>query len=162
MSANVAQHNGARPSAGTMLIINTLEWIITPPIKCGMKSLIHCQTSTVLPWKFGNGYMISSHTLRGLWSLIDNGIKIDPCECHLNCRHDLTKYCDMITSHFRHGTSGRLRKTKITWSWLPKRCRIFAGILNNLRYRSKYLTSLRQTWCIFRLVFGSQPTVTAT
>ena len=29
--------------------------------------LINCQTSTVQPLKFGNGYVISSHTLLGMW-----------------------------------------------------------------------------------------------
>ena len=37
-------------------------WVITCPIKCGMKLLIHSQTSMVQPLKFGNGYVISSHT----------------------------------------------------------------------------------------------------
>ena len=35
-----------------------------------MKLLIHSQTSTVAPMKFGNGYVISSRTLLGMWLLI--------------------------------------------------------------------------------------------
>ena len=35
----------------------------TARIKCGMKFLIHSQTSTVPPLKFWNGEVISSHTL---------------------------------------------------------------------------------------------------
>ena len=33
-------------------------------------SFIHSQTSTVAPLKFGNGYVISSRTLMGMWLLI--------------------------------------------------------------------------------------------
>ena len=35
-----------------------------------MKLLIHSQTSTVAPLKFGNGKVIASHTLLGMWLLI--------------------------------------------------------------------------------------------
>ena len=44
-----------------------------------MKSHIHSQTSTVQPLKFGNGYIISSHTLFGLRLLIHAGNKVNPC-----------------------------------------------------------------------------------
>ena len=37
--------------------------IITYPVRCGMKLLIHSQNSMKEPLKFGNGYVISSHTL---------------------------------------------------------------------------------------------------
>ena len=37
------------------------------------------QTSTVEPLKCGKGYVISSHTLIGMWSLIHVGIKVNPC-----------------------------------------------------------------------------------
>ena len=37
--------------------------VITCPIKCGVKLLIHSQTSTAAPLKFGNGYVISFHIL---------------------------------------------------------------------------------------------------
>ena len=40
---------------------------------CGMKLLIHSQTSTVQPLKFGNGWAISSHILLGMWLLIHAG-----------------------------------------------------------------------------------------
>ena len=36
----------------------------------GMKLLIHSQTSMVQPLRFGNGYVISSHMLLGMWLLI--------------------------------------------------------------------------------------------
>ena len=45
---------------------------------CGMKILIHSQTSTVQLLKFWNGYLISSHNLLDMWLLIDTGIKINP------------------------------------------------------------------------------------
>ena len=45
-----------------------LTWInqLLPSIKCGMKLFIHSQTSTIVPLKFGNGYVILSHTLFGM------------------------------------------------------------------------------------------------
>ena len=48
-----------------------------------MKLLPHSQTSmdatsTVQPLKFGNAYVISSHTLRGMLLLIHAGIDINP------------------------------------------------------------------------------------
>ena len=46
----------------------------------GMKLLTHFQTSTVVPLKFGNGYVISSHTLFGMRLLIHAGIKVFPCQ----------------------------------------------------------------------------------
>ena len=39
-------------------------------MKCEMKSLIHSQTSTVAPLKFGNGLVIPSHTLLGMLLVI--------------------------------------------------------------------------------------------
>ena len=45
---------------------------------CMMELLIHSQTSTAEPLKFGNGYVISSHTLQGLWLIIHVGIKVNP------------------------------------------------------------------------------------
>ena len=54
-------------------------WItITSIIKCRMKLLIHSQTSTVEPVKFGNEEVISSHTLMGMPLLIYAGIKVEP------------------------------------------------------------------------------------
>ena len=41
-----------------------------------MKLLIHYQTSLVKPLKFGNGYVILSHTLLNMWLLIHPGIKL--------------------------------------------------------------------------------------
>ena len=40
-----------------------------------MKSLIHSQTSTAQPLKFGNGCVISSHTVLDMILLIHDGIK---------------------------------------------------------------------------------------
>ena len=37
--------------------------VTTWPVKCGMHLLIHSQTSMVALLKFGNGWVISSHTL---------------------------------------------------------------------------------------------------
>ena len=38
-------------------------WVITSIIWCGMKLLMHSQTSRVVPLKFGNGQVISSRIL---------------------------------------------------------------------------------------------------
>ena len=43
---------------------------------CEMKLFIHSQTSTVQQLKFGNGQVISSNTLLGVWLLIHAGIKV--------------------------------------------------------------------------------------
>ena len=45
-----------------------LKWI-SSYIRYKVKDelLIHSQTSTVQPLKFGNGYIISCHTLQGIW-----------------------------------------------------------------------------------------------
>ena len=45
---------------------------------CGMKLLIHSQTSTVEPLKFENGLVISSCTFLYMWLLIHAGIKVKP------------------------------------------------------------------------------------
>ena len=57
--------------------INKHEKEITSIMKCGMKFLIHSQTSMAEPLKFGNGLMISSHSFLGLRLLIHYGIKIN-------------------------------------------------------------------------------------
>ena len=49
---------------------STLIPVITSIIKCGMKLLIHSQTSTLLPLKFRNGRIISSYSLLYMWLLI--------------------------------------------------------------------------------------------
>ena len=41
-----------------------------------MQLLIHSQTSAAEPLKFGNGYLISAHTLLSMWLLIHAGIKV--------------------------------------------------------------------------------------
>ena len=41
-----------------------------------MKLLIYSRTSTVIALKFGNGHVISHHTLLGMWLLIHAGIKV--------------------------------------------------------------------------------------
>ena len=48
-------------------------------IKCELKWLIHSQTSSVQPYKFWNGLIISSHTLLGNWLFIRVGIQFKPC-----------------------------------------------------------------------------------
>ena len=45
---------------------------------CVMKLLIHFQTSTIKLLKFGNGYVISSHSLCGIWLFIHTGIEVKP------------------------------------------------------------------------------------
>ena len=50
---------------------------MTSFIKCGLKLLIHSQTSTIAPLKFGNGKVISSHTLLGMWLFIRVRIKLN-------------------------------------------------------------------------------------
>ena len=52
--------------------------VITLIINCWIKLLIHSKTSTVQPLKFGNGQVISSHTLLFRWLLIHVGIKVNP------------------------------------------------------------------------------------
>ena len=59
-----------------------LTWFNFNPsmdIKWEIKLLIHSQTSTVQPLKFGNGYVIPSNTLMGMWLLIHADIKVNPC-----------------------------------------------------------------------------------
>ena len=56
------------------------RWLITFIIKCVTKLHIHSQTSTVQPLKFGNGWVIASRTLLGMWLLIYAVIWINPCE----------------------------------------------------------------------------------
>ena len=51
------------PPDPLLLIWISERQVITYPIKSGMKLLIHFQTSTVAPRKFGNGLVISTHTL---------------------------------------------------------------------------------------------------
>ena len=58
------------------------EWsspISAAIVKCGEKLVIHSQTSTVQPLKFGNGWTISSHTLLGTWLHIHAAITVNPC-----------------------------------------------------------------------------------
>ena len=43
-----------------------------------MKLHIHYQTLTVAPLKFGNGYVISYHTLLGMWLPIHAEIQVKP------------------------------------------------------------------------------------
>ena len=50
---------------------------MTSFIKCGLKLIIHSQTSTIAPLKFGNGKVISSHTLLGMWLFIHVRIKLN-------------------------------------------------------------------------------------
>ena len=45
----------------------SMDKLIISIIKCGMKLLIQSQTSTVQPLKFGNGWVILSYTLLGIY-----------------------------------------------------------------------------------------------
>ena len=47
--------------------------------KVWVKLLIHSQTPTVQPLKFGNGLVISSHTFSDMWLLIQAEIKAKTC-----------------------------------------------------------------------------------
>ena len=47
--------------------------------KCGMGLFIHSQTSTMQPLKFGNGEVISSHTVLDMWLLIYAVIDVSLC-----------------------------------------------------------------------------------
>ena len=51
----------------------------TSIIKCGVKLLIHSQTSTVQPMNLRNGLVISFHTVLSKWALIHAGIKVNLC-----------------------------------------------------------------------------------
>ena len=46
--------------------------------KCEIKWLMHSQTSPVAPFQFGNGEVISAHTLQGMWLLIHAAIEVQP------------------------------------------------------------------------------------
>ena len=48
--------------------------------KYKMKYSSIAKTSTMKPLKFGNGYVISSNTVPGMWLPIHDGIKINPCQ----------------------------------------------------------------------------------
>ena len=52
-----------------------LSYLILYILRCEMKSLIHFQTATV---QFGNGWIISSHTLLNTRILIHTGIEDNP------------------------------------------------------------------------------------
>ena len=47
---------------------------------CGMKLLIHFQTSTVQSLKFVTGKVISPYTLLGIWVHIHARIEVKPCQ----------------------------------------------------------------------------------
>ena len=44
-----------------------------------LQDIINRQTSTAAPLKFGDGYIIPSHTLLRIWLLIRAVIEIKPC-----------------------------------------------------------------------------------
>ena len=49
--------------------------VITSIIACGMKSIIHSQTSTMQPLKFGNVWVISTNKVLCVWLLVHDGTK---------------------------------------------------------------------------------------
>ena len=53
--------------------------MITSRTECGVELLIHSQTSTVQPLKYGDGYVILSHNILGIWLIIHAGIKVKLC-----------------------------------------------------------------------------------
>ena len=56
-----------------------IDIAITCPVKCGMRLLLHSQTSTAAPSKFGNWCVISSNTLWWIWLLNHAGIGVNTC-----------------------------------------------------------------------------------
>ena len=52
----------------------------------GMKLLVHSQTSRVQPLMYGNGLVIPSPILLGMWLLIHAGIKVNPCQLKGLCK----------------------------------------------------------------------------
>ena len=65
-----------------------------------MKLLIHTQTSTVQPLKIGNEYVISSHTLSGMWLLIHAGIKVN----------HVSKRCPWCLNYIWNNLDGQLKQ----------------------------------------------------
>ena len=61
-------------TAGGILRTGVLICLVRSIIMCGMKLLIHPQTSVVQPLKFGNNFIF---TLLGMWLLIRGGIKVN-------------------------------------------------------------------------------------
>ena len=59
--------------------VNPNIYVITSPIKCWIKLLIHSQTSTMQQLKPGNGLIISFHFLLSMEVPIHAGINVDPC-----------------------------------------------------------------------------------
>ena len=47
-------------------------------MKSGVKLLVHSQTPTVQPLKFGNERIITPYTLLGIQLLIHAGVKVNP------------------------------------------------------------------------------------
>ena len=70
-----------------------------------MKLHVHSHTTMAAPLKFGNGQVISSHTLLGMWLFIHLEIKVNLCgKCNPWCLHFYFESCLMgigssITSH---------------------------------------------------------------
>ena len=79
------KHKQTHIGYATMLLckLNLLKsqygLVVIRSIMCGMKLIIYSETATVAPLKFGNGIVISTHTLLGMWLLIDARIKVNPC-----------------------------------------------------------------------------------
>ena len=63
----------------SLIIVCRASFTNTFPVKCGMKLLIHSQTSTVAPLKFGIGHVISSYILWWMWLFIHAGNKVNLC-----------------------------------------------------------------------------------
>ena len=65
----------------------------TSNIKCGMKLYIRSQTSVMQPFEFRNEYVISSHTVLGMWLLIHAGSKFIRVSGTLVESHGLNQTC---------------------------------------------------------------------
>ena len=97
----------------------SMDKVITSIIKCGIKLLIHSQTSTVQPLKFGNGKVISSHTLLCMWLLIHAGIKVNPRWWKGPSCLQLSPYRDRQNSRQEsdHGSTGSSSIKSCAWDF---------------------------------------------
>ena len=80
-----------------------------------MKLLVHSQTWTVAPLKFGNGYVISSQTFLGMGLLIHAGIKVNPWQERIPGYRLTTIYDVTIQRYRKSHTKTEVSKMHILW-----------------------------------------------
>ena len=84
-----------------------------------MKLLIDSQTSTVQPLKFGNWWVMSSHTLPGMWLLIHAVIKVKPCQWNSSVVSTIAHI--LLTVRFSCNASHNYwHKINVHCSWINK------------------------------------------